>query len=118
MRKQIKEAIACHALWKQRLLHSIETGKSEFAPDQICCDSNCDFGRWLYGGSIPEAAKRSPHYETCRNLHAEFHREAANILRLALNGQTEQAIASLGLRGKYVELSSNLVIAMMAWMDA
>jgi hypothetical protein len=115
---EITKAIGAHGLWKSRLSSAIESGKSEFTPDQVKADDACEFGRWLYGSSLPQTAKQGQDYETCRHLHAEFHQEAANVLKLALIGQKDKAIQALGPRSKFADISASLTGAMIKWKKA
>ncbi len=116
LQEEIKKAIGAHGLWKSRLQSAIETGKSEFAPDHIRHDNNCDFGKWLYGPSVAAAIKHKPEYESCRQLHAAFHQEAATVLKLALGGHKDQAQNAMARGGKFAEISGDLTSAMMKWM--
>ncbi len=115
LQEEIKKAIGAHGMWKSRLEAAIQTGKSEFSPDQIRHDDNCDFGRWLYGTTISPAAKHTPDYEACRHLHAEFHTEAAQILKLALGGQKDKALSAMHGTGRFAEVSGHLTSAMVKW---
>lgn len=116
IQEEIKKAIGSHGLWKGRLALAIETGSSEFSPERIRHDNECDFGRWLYGSTIPPAVKHTPEYEACRHLHAEFHQEAANVLKLAVTGHKDKAHEAMHSKGKFAEISSHLTTAMMKWM--
>lgn len=118
IQEEIKKAIGAHGLWKGRLTSAIETGSSEFTPDRIRHDNECDFGRWLYGATIPPATKHTPEYESCRRLHAEFHQEAANVLKLAVTGHKDKAREAMSPRSKFAEVSSHLTSEMMKWIKA
>ncbi|MDH5445802.1 MAG: CZB domain-containing protein [Gammaproteobacteria bacterium] len=109
----IVKGIAAHGLWKQRLIDAINTGTSEWTPDIVCQDNQCEFGKWLYSCSHDE--KSSPHYETIRNLHADFHKSAAQVLDLALKGNTNEAQDNISSASKYSETSRNLTREMMNW---
>lgn len=115
---EIRRAIGAHGMWKSRLMTAIETGTSELRPEHVCKDDACEFGRWLYGPTMAAAARRMPHYETCRTLHARFHATAADVLRLALAGSKAKATAALGPSGPFNAVSAELTTAMMAWMKA
>ncbi len=91
IREEISKVVGGHGLWKGRLATAIETGKSEYTPEQIDKDNLCDLRRWLYGTSIPAAVKNLPEYETCCRLRADFHKEAAKVLRLAVSGHKHEA---------------------------
>ena len=118
LQEEITKAIGAHGMWKNRLHSAIETGKSEFTVDHVSHDNNCDFGRWLYGSSIPPTSKLKPDYDACRRLHADFHREAAGVLKLALSGQKDKALSAMDRNGKFAEVSANLTTAMMKWQKA
>ncbi len=110
---QIASAIAAHQEWKARLIHAIQQGSSDYQPTIVEKDDQCALGHWLCDCD-PELLQ-SIHYQTVRQLHADFHREAARILELALNGQRGQACLALGLGSQYVKISSALVLEMRKW---
>lgn len=112
---EISKAIGAHGMWKTRLNTAIATGKSEFMPEKVCVDNQCDFGKWLYGASLTGADKHDPHYEKVRTLHAEFHKLAANVLTLALEGKKEEAKKLVEPSGRFAGLSAELTMAMMDW---
>ncbi len=115
---QIKKAIGAHGMWKSRLAAAIEAGKSEFSADAVRKDNLCDFGRWLYGNDLSDAAKKMPDYETCRRLHAQFHESAADVLKLAVAGQKSEALKAMGGTSKFAATSASLTNAMMKWLAA
>lgn len=109
----IVKGIAAHGLWKQRLIDAIKTGQSEWTPDIVCQDNQCEFGKWLYSCSGDE--KNSPHYEKIRHLHADFHKSAAKVLDLALQGNSTEAQEKIGPDSDYSNTSSSLTREMMNW---
>jgi len=115
LQEEIKRAIGAHGLWKGRLITAIESGKSDLKPEVVCLDNQCDFGRWLHGSAVDPVAKRSPEYLSCRDLHAEFHKAAADVLKLAVTGQKAKAHDALASNGKFVTVSTDLTRAMMHW---
>ena len=112
---EIKKAIGAHGLWKARLLQAIDTGKSEFLPENVCLDNKCEFGGWLYGATIPASAKQMPDYEVIRKLHGEFHKIAGKVLQLALAGNKIEASKLIGDNSEFLTLSMKLTQAMMKW---
>ncbi len=110
---EINKGIGAHGMWKQRLLNAIKTGESEWNPDIVCQDNQCDFGKWIYSCSSKE--QLSPHYSKVKNLHAEFHKTAAGILSLALSNKKAEAEAAIGDNSKYKTLSADLTREMMGW---
>jgi hypothetical protein len=112
----IDHAIAGHAKWKFRLRQAIDTGQSEWTPDGIRPDNRCEFGQWLLALPLPE--RQGEHGRKIRELHAAFHREAAEVLEHALAGRKEQAGALMAAGGPFAVASSKLTIAMTAWKKA
>jgi len=115
LKEAITKGIGAHGLWKQRLIDAINTGKSQWTPASVCQDNQCDFGKWLYTTS--PADRKSPHFEKVRGLHAQFHKTAADILKLALASKKQEATAAIGDNSTYRTLSTNLTKEMMAWRD-
>lgn len=115
---EIKNAIGAHGLWKGRLMSAIATGLSDYAPDQVCKDDLCDFGKWLYGSNLAAAMKKTPEFETCRALHADFHKAASEVLRLAVSGKKIEALDAMKSGSRYIEVSTALTQAMKKWAQA
>lgn len=113
--EEIDKAIGAHGMWKARLKTVIETGKSDTPADTIRQDNRCTFGQWLYGATLTDADKASPHYQNVRQLHAEFHKVAARVVELATTGKKQEAQALMELGGEYSRVSGNLTKAMMDW---
>ena len=112
------KAIAAHSSWKARLRSAISSGKSEFSPSQVKVDSACEFGKWLYGTELSPAEKQSENYRTVKQLHAQFHAEAAKVLESALSGHKDAAEQSLGVGGKCAKLATDLTQATMKWRES
>ncbi len=115
VKDQINAAIAAHGQWKARLRTAIEKGSSEFTVEKVTPDNNCEFGRWLYGDP---GLKKSPSYEKVRQMHAEFHREVARILALAVTGKKAQAMEAISIGQPFAQLSARLTSAMVDWRAA
>lgn len=114
---QLFNALRAHAAWKLRLAQAIETGTSEFSVDAVRVDNACPFGQWLYG-SIDAAARGSAYYEQVRGLHAAFHRQAANVLALALAGRTAEARQAMEVGREFNRASAQLTLALTAWQES
>ena len=115
-REHVNKAIGAHSLWKQRLLTAIEAGNSELTVDQVAKDNACEFGKWLHGAAVTAELRNTSDFEACQELHAAFHKAAADVLRLAVSGNKSQALAELGGQGKFAALSSALTLRMMKWV--
>jgi len=110
---EITKSIGVHGKWKQRILNVIQTGHSEWDPEKVCQDNQCDFGKWLYTCNPQE--KASPHYENVKQIHAQFHKVAGGALEMALTGDKEQARSAVNMDSEYRRISGKLTSEMMAW---
>lgn len=116
LKDAISKGIGAHGMWKQRLVSAIKTGQSEWTPAIVCQDNQCEFGKWLYACSPQE--KSSPHFNEVKNLHAQFHKEAADVLTMALAKKQDEASKAIDLGSKYHTISSSLTKQMMAWKSS
>jgi hypothetical protein len=114
--EQLNSAIAAHGRWKARLRHAVETGKSELTSEAVRADNLCEFGKWL--GSCSAAEKTTERWKKIRALHAEFHKEAARILVLAIAGRKGEAETALALGSPFSKISADLTLALVAWRDS
>lgn len=115
-KQEINNAISEHAMWKLNLQALIKNGKFD-APVEACTDSECDFGKWFYGASITTKQRASAHYKQVKQLHGEFHQVAAEVARLALNGEKEEAEKLMGFEGAYTAVSNRLIEALVKWKE-
>ena len=112
-KEAIDAALTTHVQWKKRLQEAISTDKSEFRPGIVKLDNACDFGKWLYGFS--EEDRRSQDYIKVKELHANFHIIASEILQLALSGKKDEAQNMLAMGGNYGIATDKLVFALQTW---
>lgn len=100
------DAINVHIAWKVRLAKYIDgTSDETLDPEVICRDDVCPLGKWIYEnleehGEIDE-------FHTMRDLHANFHEAAAEIVRMADSGEGTKAEECL--HGDYARLSNKVV---------
>ena len=113
---QIDKAIAAHAMWKVRLRKAISERKSDFTPAAVSVDNQCEFGKWLY--SLPANDQQSQEWKSVREHHAKFHKEAGNVLGLALGGKTTEADTGLATGSPFAKISVELTSALMRWKKA
>lgn len=111
--EHIEAAISSHELWKKRLLSAIESGISEWAPQTVKTDNQCDFGRWLYACTPKE--KAMPRYDVVKHLHAQFHIEAGRILDIGLRGDRHNALAEMAKGQRYANMSASLMDELRNW---
>lgn len=100
-------------MWKHRLRSAVDTGKSEFSVGVVCLDNQCPFGKWLH--SVDLEMKATARWKCVKTAHADFHREAAKVLDLALTGRQAEARDALGFTSKFTAASAKLTQEMMAW---
>ena len=112
LKDEITKAVGAHGLWKSRLRRAIDTGTSDFTSEGVKPDDRCDFGRWLH--AVP-AEERNEHHQHVAALHADFHREAANVLRLVEAGDKAGARKAMSPGSKFEQLTSELTQAMTDW---
>jgi hypothetical protein len=111
--EQIDLAASAHSRWLVRLRSAILSGSSEFKPDDVRGDRNCDFGRWLHGAFPPKLTSTAS-FEEIRAAHALFHLRAADILALALAGKKREATQAMDTSGEFMQLSGSLLLKLKA----
>ncbi|HVO20542.1 MAG TPA: CZB domain-containing protein [Anaeromyxobacter sp.] len=110
---QIDLAASAHARWLVRLRSAIVSGSSEFRPDDVRGDRQCDFGKWLHS-AFPPKLKGTASFEEIRAAHARFHQRAAEILTLALSGRRQEATEAMDAQGEFMQLSGALLLKLKA----
>jgi hypothetical protein len=114
--EQIRNAIVAHSRWKARLRQAIDSGKSEWKAESVRPDNLCDFGKWLH--SVSPTEKTTERWRKVRDLHSEFHKEAARVLTLALSGQKAEAEKAFALGSHFSKTSADLTMTLVAWRDS
>jgi hypothetical protein len=114
---EIATAIHSHERWKLRLSASIDDGRITTDVAEVGKDDACAFGRWLYGSTIPKAARYDPNYIIVQFLHAKFHECAGQVVQLVTDGRHAEARAMLD-HGDYATISGQLIATMLKWRDS
>ena len=115
MRKEaIESALAAHVEWKKRLHDAISAGRSELEVEVVRRDNVCRLGQWLHSLSPPA---QGPDYLQVMAIHREFHKVAAEVVALAVEGKKEAALDLLDAGGKYMDTSGRLALALNTWME-
>jgi Chemoreceptor zinc-binding domain len=94
------------------------SGKFDAPTDTVRADNQCEFGKWLYGSELSAAEKQTSHYLDVKQLHTQFHQEAAKMVHLANSGEKTEAEKAINMRGNYAKSSSALTSAMIRWRDS
>jgi hypothetical protein len=100
------DVLNVHLAWKLRLRECVLDNNAEHLdPGQVGRDDSCELGRWI--SSQYAAKKDSPEFMKVRELHADFHRCAAEIVQAVNQGSTHDA--NNMLQTEYLHLSAMLV---------
>jgi methyl-accepting chemotaxis protein len=110
--EQLQLALAAHGAWKQRLRHAIDSGFCETPVRVAERDDQCAFGKWLFGNSISRDMAQSNGFRRVVDLHRRFHRTAAGVLALALEGRKADAACAMAPGSDFAELSARLAAAL------
>jgi len=106
-KQRAESVVKAHIQWFQELRKAVETGQSDMAPAVVAVDTECEFGKWVHS-ELP-AWCPADLLEQITAIHRDFHRAAAAILALALDGRQADARARLGGTSPLNELSRRLV---------
>ena len=118
LEKEIAKAIRSHERWKVKLSASIENGTVSADAFDVGKDDICDFGRWLYGSTIPKDERYDPNYIIVRFLHSKFHECAGKVVYLLSEGKKAEAGALMASYGEYTKISDQLVATMVEWKES
>ena len=104
------DAMAAHIVWKLRLTRFIDgVGDEVFDSAAVARDDLCDLGKWIYGEG--SKYRTMPAYEGLMNKHAEFHRHAAEVLRIMQDGDKQGAMRIM--KGPFEAASRGIISAMV-----
>ena len=112
---EISKAIRSRERWKVKLSASIKSGTVTADALDVGRDDICDFGRWLYGSTIPKDAQYDPHYISVQLLHVKFHKCAEKVVYLLSEGRKTDAGALMASDSEYTMTSDNLIATMVDW---
>lgn len=115
LEREIARAIRSHERWKAKLSASIENGTVSADAFDVGNDSICDFGRWLYGSTIPNDARYDSNYIIVQFLHSKFHKCAEKAVYLLSEGRKSEAGALMASDGEYTKISDQLMATMVDW---
>lgn len=100
-------AIQAHVQWKQRLLNYIQgTSEEELDAEKVGSDCLCSLGQWIYGYGGYNYGEHASFTEL-KDIHADFHLHAAEVVRAVQRGQTEEAMTLLQ-KGEYPKVSNRI----------
>lgn len=100
-------AIEAHVRWKVRLeAHIAGRGEEDLNPELVGRDDQCALGKWIYGSGGAQYAAH-PGFQELRDIHAQFHQNAAEVVRLANAGKPDEARAYMN-QGPYSGCSAQI----------
>ena len=100
-------AIEAHVRWKVRLEAHIDGDADEqLNADTIGRDDQCALGKWIHGSGGTSYATH-PGFDELKDVHAQFHQNAAEIIRLVDAGEADRARSFLN-QGPYASCSAKV----------
>lgn len=102
-------AVKAHIDWKMKLSKYLENPDDSLEHSKVCVDNACALGKWIYGDGQMYREDNKDIFDQVKQSHAEFHKCAGDIVRLANQNQIEKAKRLLGPSGNYIKISENTV---------
>jgi hypothetical protein len=100
-------AIEAHVRWKVRLEAYIAgTSDEKLDADVVCRDDQCMLGKWIHGNGGQKHGSH-PRFVTVKDIHAEFHRSAGDVVLAVDAGEKEKA-KELLCKGDYASSSHRI----------
>lgn len=91
----MKEALDAHTAWTRRLEGKISGENNEVLDiAKVASDCECMLGKWIHGEARRQFGDGAELNEL-RQVHADFHLKAGEILNNVVNGEQEDARANL-----------------------
>ncbi len=111
---QLSSGLTAHGAWKRRLTDAIAISSSDATVEKLGKDDQCPFGKWLHE-DFPSEQRNSTDYVTVHDLHEQFHRHAASVLALALEGRAADARQAMSAGSEFADTSAKLTGIMLSW---
>lgn len=105
----IGQVIFAHVNWRKRFYQFLE-GRECLDADVVEADDQCEFGQWLRG--VGAAFQDRPEYAAVLEKHREFHRIAAQAVRLAGTLPPGKALGLVSLNSAFTHASTECVAAL------
>jgi len=100
-------AIEAHVRWKIRLEAYINgTSEEKLDPEIVGRDDQCALGKWIHGSGGARYGNH-PKFPELRDIHAQFHQCAGNVIRTVDKGDPDTARDLLS-RGDYAKYSQRV----------
>ena len=115
IQEEINNAITAHGKWKTKLRQIIDSGESDVTVEHVEKDNNCSFGKWLHE-RIEDKHKSDPYYSKIVQLHAEFHKLAAEVMHYGLMGDKDTANDKISINSQFTQKSAELTRELQNWL--
>lgn len=102
------KVISAHTSWKNRFKKYLN-GEEQLEPQTVAKDDVCELGRWLYGAG--QAFAQHPEFADLKTKHAQFHAQAAQVIRASQKLPKAQALALVNIGTPYAQASAACVTA-------
>lgn len=102
------QAIQAHLDWKSKLAKYIASPDKSLNAEVICKDNQCVLGKWIYSEGKTMAGNL-PDFEKLRSAHADFHKQAAEIVRRADRGEKMTEGGALDMTSPYGKASLTVI---------
>ncbi len=113
--RRIEAAIRVHETWMTNLRDAIAAGSSPLSVETVERDNTCPIGRWL-ADEIPPEVRSTVLYTRSKLRHAQFHRDAARVLALAL-ARDPEAGRAIAPGGFFAATASELRAVLYEWRE-
>jgi hypothetical protein len=100
---ELSTALGKHSIWKGKIKLALMKGDADSVNDIVKDYHKCDFGKWLYDSGTVAEFKESGcynYYSEIELIHKRVHEAAAEILKHANKGDTDQALQSFNSNGE------------------
>jgi hypothetical protein len=94
-----------HAAWKAKLREFIAGRGDPLDPSIVCRDDKCLLGQWIYGDG--QQLSGDAEFLTLKDVHAQFHQCAGEIVTCTIQGDKRGASSRLG--GEFGALTSRTI---------
>ncbi len=89
----MKSALDAHLAWTHRLEDQMHgTASEELEVGTVASDCNCVLGKWIHGDAKARLS-HMPEYKELKQIHAEFHLTAGEILHKIQSNPGETTIS-------------------------
>lgn len=109
----IDDAIKSHMSWRNTLLNQFSNPDKELSYEFVSSDCNCAVGKWLL--RIGPRFSSNSNFQDLKRVHAQFHKCAGEIVRMAQNGDEVTSELILGSGTEFDRLSHDVVSSLKSF---